>query len=316
VIEHRLLDPRRTAPCLYLVHEGRGHLFDCGNAPLNPALVNSIGTVYLSHMHMDHFGNFDTVLGLKLHAFERSLRVFGPKGAFRAVRSKVQAYTWNLVEAGTMTIEVCDILGASMERRRLSINDNLEGTEPETVPIRDGVILQDEDFRVRVIQLNHKIPSLGFAYEEAEHWNFDKEKLDATGHKAGPWLKQVKDLIREGRDGEVVVDGRPMRASDFAGLLSHSPGLKVVYVTDFILENGTIDTIRSIAQGADTLYCESNYATADVELAKRNHHLTATEAAEIAKACEVKQLVLFHFSQRYDKQALIAEARRVFRRTR
>jgi ribonuclease Z len=57
------------------------------------------------------------------------------------------------------------------------------------------------------------------------------------------------------------------------------------------------------------LVCESTYLHADVELAKRAGHMTAVQAAELARDAGVRRLVLTHFSQRYlDNEAFLAEA--------
>lgn len=68
-----------------------------------------------------------------------------------------------------------------------------------------------------------------------------------------------------------------------------------------------------LARDADLLVTESTYLSAEAQLADRYAHLTATEAAEIAREAGARRLVLMHYSQRHpDEQAFAEEARKVF----
>lgn len=61
--------------------------------------------------------------------------------------------------------------------------------------------------------------------------------------------------------------------------------------------------------------CESLYRHDDLELAIRNYHLTATQAAELSRRAAVGQLVLFHLSQRYQPEAwraMLAKVEAIF----
>ena len=67
-------------------------------------------------------------------------------------------------------------------------------------------------------------------------------------------------------------------------------------------------------RGADVLYCEAKYLEKDREKAIASRHLTALEAATLARDAEVKDLVIFHPSPRYERDfdVVIHEARSVF----
>jgi ribonuclease Z len=61
---------------------------------------------------------------------------------------------------------------------------------------------------------------------------------------------------------------------------------------------------------------ESTYLTSEAALAARYGHLTAADAARIAKQAGARLLVLTHFSQRYaDTAPLLAEAQAIFPNT-
>ena len=66
------------------------------------------------------------------------------------------------------------------------------------------------------------------------------------------------------------------------------------------------------------MICESQYLSSEKEFAKKNYHLTAKQAAQIAKAINARKLILFHISDRYrvkDYPLLVEEARGIFPET-
>jgi ribonuclease Z len=68
-------------------------------------------------------------------------------------------------------------------------------------------------------------------------------------------------------------------------------------------------------KGVGTVVCESQYRHADLDLARRNYHMTATQAASLAARAGVGWLVLFHLSDRYrpeERRAMLVEARALF----
>ena len=82
------------------------------------------------------------------------------------------------------------------------------------------------------------------------------------------------------------------------------------YMTDTIFDP---EYIVPIVQGADLLYHEATFLHDRASRAQETHHSTSRQAAEIAKAAQVKQLLIGHFSARYkDAEPLLAEARTIF----
>ena len=84
-------------------------------------------------------------------------------------------------------------------------------------------------------------------------------------------------------------------------LLLEKPGPKLVYATDFAESEANIQTLIGLAQGAHTLFCESSFLVEEREHAQRTKHLTTQSCARIANEANVRQLVPFHFSHRYEK---------------
>ena len=70
--------------------------------------------------------------------------------------------------------------------------------------------------------------------------------------------------------------------------------------------------VTKLVKDSDLLVCEATFAEKEREMAVERAHMTAKDAATIAKEAGVKKLVLSHFSQRYeDLKPLLKEAREV-----
>ena len=76
------------------------------------------------------------------------------------------------------------------------------------------------------------------------------------------------------------------------------------------------ERVIPIIEGADCLYHEATYATAELDKARLHLHSTAAEAATIAQKAGVKQLIIGHYSKRYDTvEPLLLEAQEIFPNT-
>lgn len=84
----------------------------------------------------------------------------------------------------------------------------------------------------------------------------------------------------------------------------------VVYSGDTGYKN---NTLREFSENADLLICESTYLKGQTR--KKDYHLYAHEAAEIAKTAKVRQLVLTHFYPEIDKKLYVNEAKEIFENT-
>jgi ribonuclease Z len=85
-------------------------------------------------------------------------------------------------------------------------------------------------------------------------------------------------------------------------------GTSLVVVGD----TGRTDNLLKHVEGADALVIESTYTEAERELADRFDHLTAAQAAALAKEAGVRQLFLTHLSRRYRERDVLDEAQAIF----
>jgi len=92
-----------------------------------------------------------------------------------------------------------------------------------------------------------------------------------------------------------------------------SPGYKnrtYAYITDTIFDP---EYLVPIIKDVDLLYHEATFLHERADRAAETFHCTALQAAQIAQAANVKQLMIGHFSARYnDAQPLLDEAQSVF----
>jgi len=302
-IETSFVDPEGLTPAVYVKKDGVTYLFDCGRAVYPSKLAHSLKYLFLSHAHVDHLIGFDELLVMQLHAPDNHLTIFGPEGIADCIMHKINGYTWNLVGPEAIRIDVMEMIGDSMARTSFSINGNLKGERMETHPINDNIILRGADFVVKRIYLNHGIPSIGYAFLENNKLNVRTNVMKTRGFKGGPWIRRLKQAWQTGEHIPVEVHGKTYNTEELADLIEENKGFKMVFVTDFLWDEPTRQTLPQFAGGADILYCEAAYKDEDTELARKNFHMTDSHAEELAQLASVKKLVKFHRSERYQKQA-------------
>jgi ribonuclease Z len=317
-------------PALYVdfLYERRALLFDLGDLAALPARkLLRLSHVFVSHTHMDHFAGFDRLLRICLGR-ERELTLYGPPGFVDQVEHKLAAYTWNLVHnyPADFTLIAAELhADQTLRRARFHCRTRFQREPLDRVPVADGIVLDEEGFVVRAVQLDHDIPCLGFALEEKLHMNVWKNRLQELGLPTGPWLNELKHLVRQ-----QAPDDTPLRIHwrDHSGEHEHMesvgrlraevlnivPGQKIAYVVDVIDHTENARRITQLAHQADILFIECVFLHADAERAAARFHLTARQAGTLARAAGARHLVPLHFSPRYsdDPEALRREADAAF----
>jgi ribonuclease Z len=299
-------------PALYvaLPWERRALLFDLGDiSALSAGRLLKITDVFVSHAHLDHFVGFDHLLRVLLGR-PKGLRLYGPPGFLDRVEGKLRGYTWNLVEGYSLTLEVHEVHPDRAVKARFACSEGFFRLDDPAPHPFDGVILDEPQFRVRAVHLDHRIPCLAFGLEEPVHLNVDKAALEALGLPVGPWLIDLKRAVRSGAPDEHPIrivstqDGRRVERVLPLGVLRRevvrvSPGQKLAYVTDAVNSPENAEKIVKLAWGADVFYCEAVYPDRDRDRATSRFHLTAGQAGRLAAEAQVRRLVVFHFSPKY-----------------
>lgn len=320
----RLVNNPFEDPALYVAfrYQRRALLFDLGTIDsLSLREIHKISDVFVSHTHIDHFIGFDHLLRSSLNR-EEEIRLYGPRGITDNVRGKLAGYTWNLIQNYPLTISVHEIDGEGKKITHLRAAD-LFRPEGENFTHFDGILLDEPSFAVRAAILDHRIPCLAFSLEEKNRLNIRQERMEAMGLASGPWLDELKRMVRENY-AETAQLGIPLKNSKEKKTLSlkewretlviETTGQKIVYVVDNGFSPSNVERIVSLAREADLFYCEASFSQEDEARARERCHLTATQAGTIARIAQVKRFIPFHFSLRYeaDSERLLKEALAAF----
>jgi ribonuclease Z len=288
-------------------------MFDLGEIiSLTPRDLLKITHVFVSHAHMDHFTGFDRLLRIFLGR-DSELHLFGPPGFSRHVEGKLNGYVWNLVQEYeyNLTLKVTEVHESRAISKRYLCREGFRPGEAVTMDINDGILYKTPGFQVRGVLLDHRIPCLGLTLEENFHVNINREELKRLDLDTGPWLTAFKQEIYAGspedadfyvtKDGHgKTVDKKRFTLGSLAQMIATiTPGQKITYITDVIGSNENIKKIIDLARGSDHLFIEAAFLEQDNKAAKEKYHLTSAEAGRIARAAEVKNFTLFHFSPRY-----------------
>lgn len=276
--------PGRFLTSALLRREGKCFLFDCGEGTqVSLKLLNlrwkQINSIFISHMHADHVTGLPGLLMLSSQVDRvEPLYIYGPA-------------------------KLADYIEANRKILDMYINYPIY-----VIPVQPGVILEEEEYYVNCFPLKHTKQCFGYSLVEKERpGEFSVE--NALSHKVprGPlWGK-----LQKGED-VINLDGEVVHPSDVLG--EKRKGRKFSYVTDTMYFPEISDYVRA----SDILLCEAMFTEDLKEDALIKKHMTAMQAATIAKDGEVDMLCLQHYSPRYsDKELklLLEEAKTIFENT-
>jgi ribonuclease Z len=308
-----LVNGRSGDPALYVetLFERHAILLDVGDiSNLSPRKIHRIDQVFVSHAHIDHFIGFDWLLRV-LVGRTKSVALYGPAGFIDHVAHKLAGYRWNLVDryASDLVFIVTEVDAAFAARRaRFRLKEAFACEMIDEPRFDAGVLHSAPGFRVSMTVLEHRTPCLGFAIEETAHVNVWKNRLTELGLPVGPWLRELKRAVVEGRPDEhpIRIDprgadlhGRTMPLRALRSAVTVTRGQKIAYVTDVADTPANRAAIVRLAEDADVLFIEAAFAEADATLARERAHLTTAAAGAIARQARVRRIEPFHFSPRY-----------------
>ena len=156
-------------------------------------------------------------------------------------------------------------------------------------------------FVMRSVKLDHGIPCLGYRLDLPRQPEFLREKAERNQVPLKLWSRLQKGETIE-QDGVVyrpeMVLGEPRK------------GLSLCYCTD----TRPVPGIVQAAADVDLFICEGMYGEEEKKSrANEYKHMTFREAAELAKAAQVKELWLTHFSPSLiHPKEVLHEAKEIF----
>jgi ribonuclease Z len=256
-------------------------LIDCGEGTQvqlrkNKIRFSKINHIFISHLHGDHFfGLVGLISTFSLLNRTTDLHVYGPKGIKEIIKLQLR-------------------LSNSWTNYGLFFHE-LEATESE-------VIFEDDKVLVKTIPLNHRIYTNGFLFQE----KIGERKLNVVAVQDYEIDTCYYQNIKNGKD-ITLDDGRVIENEKLT--FDPIPAQSYAFCSDTAYNEAVIPLIENV----DVLYHESTFLQSEENLAKKTMHSTAKEAAMIALKANVKQLILGHYSTRYESIELFkVEAETVF----
>lgn len=255
----------------------RFFLIDCGEATQiqlrkYKTKFQKIDHIFISHLHGDHF--------LGLPGFLASMHLLGRK-------QEINIYCPKELK------EIIDKINAVSETR-MSYEIKWHFTKNDKL----NLLFEDEKVEVYSFPMKHRIFCTGFLFKEKQLLRkIDKFKLDKN--------KVSTADINNLRKGEDVTnaDGKKVKNKDVT--IDPELARSFAYCSDTVYDETLVQYIKDV----DLLYHESTFLNDKAKRAEETFHSTSEQAAKIAKAAKVKQLILGHYSARYsDLTPFIEEA--------
>jgi ribonuclease Z len=267
-----------------LVRDGDIFLFDCGEGTQLQLMRSGIRrsrihSIFIGHLHGDHlYGIAGLLSTLQLDGRETPLNVFGPEGLRL------------FLNAAFRTVDLQFGFGLRLQEFPRGFS---------------GRVLEENEFFVDALPLDHSIFCLGWRFQEKPKPGFfDVEKAAALGISRGPAYGQLQH-----GSNITLPDGRVITPDMVLG--PPRPGKSVAYCLDTQFSERSIE----LAQNCTALIHETTFASEELQMARERKHSTMDDAARVAREAGAVNLIATHFSSRYDGRqiAQIAEeAREVF----
>lgn len=261
---------------LFMIDCGEGAQMQLRRSRLKFSRLNHI---FISHLHGDHcFGLIGLISTFALLGRTATLHIYAHKELEKLMRPWLNFF--------------CHGIAFDVKFHAYSGEKN-------------EIIYEDRSVIISTIPLNHRIPCCGFLFSEKktpdhiiremiDFYNIPTYELNR--------IKNGEDYTTE--DGGIIPHNRLTTPSN--------PPRSYAYCSDttYLPEN------TSLLKGVDLLFHEATFASDNEARADETFHTTAQQAATLAQNAEVGQLLIGHFSARYeDEQLLLKEAQEIFTNT-
>ncbi|WP_444897524.1 MBL fold metallo-hydrolase [Microbulbifer sp. SSSA005] len=242
------------------------YLIDCGEGTQQQILhtnlsLNRLSAIFITHKHGDHCYGLPGLLGSS--GMQR-------RTAPLTLIAPRAVYEWLLSTQRITELYFPFALGF--------------------IPVEDLPQVDIGQFTIDTAQLSHRVPSYAYSFTERNiEVTLDTQRLISAGIPKGPLWGKLKAGI------DVIHQGETYAATDFI-LKPRSPRKVTIYG-----DNDNPQLLNDTCINSSVLVHESTYAKKMAVKARHVGHSYSTQVASFAESRSIPNLVLTHFSTRYQK---------------
>lgn len=238
-----------------------------------------INHIFISHLHGDHcFGLIGLISTFALLGRTSTLHIYGPVDLKATFQPQLDYF--------------CNGISYNVELHEVNTKEST-------------VIYDDRSVSVETIPLKHKIKCCGYLFKEKQLMrHIRRDAINAFGIPVSQINNIKLGMDWTSADGEVIPNCFLTTPAD--------PARSYAYCSDTMFKPDNAEQLK----GVDLLYHEATFTKEHQATAKKTFHSTAEQAAEMARLCEARQLLIGHLSARYtDENIVLNEAKSIFPNT-
>jgi len=269
--------PERGLTCICLEKEGEILMFDAGEGAQISYLKSGLGwnkkmKIFVTHLHGDH--------------------CIGILGLLQTMT--LQNRTEPMEIYGPDGIE--EFIAANIKVLNFGLSFPVMITT-----VREGTVVNEKTYTINSCEADHSVTSYSYLFQEKDKpGRFFPDKAKELGVPEGElWHK-----LQTGQD--IQVGDKIVKSSDVLG--EKRPGKRIGISGD----TRPTKKLEEFFKDCDYLSFDSTFSHELQDKALETYHSTAKEAADLAKKANVSNLILTHFSARYnDESVLLEEAKTI-----
>ncbi len=264
--------PERSLTCICLEKDGEILMFDAGEGAQISYLKSGLGwnkkmKIFVTHLHGDH--------------------CIGILGLLQTMT--LQNRTEPIEIYGPDGIE--EFIAANIKVLNFGLSFPVMITS-----IKEETIVNEKTYNITACKAEHSVPAYSYLFQEKDKpGRFFPDKAKDLGVPEGELWNQLQS------GQEVQVGNKIVKPSDVLG--EKRPGKKIGISGD----TRPTKKLEKFFKNCDYLSFDSTFSHELLERAKETHHSTAIEAAEFGKNANVSNLILTHFSARYNNESVLLD---------
>jgi ribonuclease Z len=259
---------------MFLIDCGEGTQMQMAKYRIRRSRINHI---FISHLHGDHyFGLIGLITSMGLLGRDHDMHLYAP----------------------APLKEIIDL--------QLKVADTILPYKLHFHPLKeDGIIANEDKFKVRCFRVQHRIPCWGFVFEQVKAARRVHPQKAIEHGVPSSFFDKLKH-------GEDYINKQGLLIKNDWVTLPAPPPKTYAYGADTVYNEALAEKVK----GVSLLYHETTYLKDLEERAAKRYHCTTSQAANIAKIANVGKLIIGHFSSKYEElDEFEKEARAVFPNT-